>query len=201
LALADSATIRAALSALLADADQRRRVYALAVRAGRAERASDLVNAACVKLLAGERAWDRDESPDLVSHLGGIMASLASNERTGGAARRMQLHGDPDSEERAPDGRGDAESRNLEEARERRVEQRLERWLAALRTDRGSDPQSLRLIDCFERGVLKAADQVRDTGWQLADVRRVRRRLFDRAALVMRAHPDDSGTFAAQEAS
>jgi hypothetical protein len=80
------------------------------------------------------------------------------------------------------------------------MEQRLGRWLVALRKDRVDDGESMTLLDSFERGVLAAADQVADTGWHIDDVRRVRRRLFDRPAIVMQTHPDDSGQYVARGA-
>jgi hypothetical protein len=199
--IADARTVRAALTALLADRNGKNKVYALALRFGRTkERADELLQTACVKLLSGKRTWDPEQTPDLADAVGGVMASLSSHEYTA-APRLEKLQDDPDVELHAPDRGGDAETRNLQESAERRVERRLERWMGSLRADRAGDAEALRLLDCFSRGVVKAAEQVAETGWRLNDVRRVRRRVFDRAEIVMQRHPDDSGAFAVEEAS
>jgi hypothetical protein len=198
---ADVAAVRAELKAILASPDRKKKLYAYGMRFGRTQdRANELVNTACVKSLGGERPWDPQKYPDLVDHLGSAMSSIGSNERTGGDARYQKLHDGPDDESRVRDDRGDAETRNLAEAGEQRVERKLARWLKGLRTDRAKDAECLRLLDCFEKGLLKAPQQVAETGWPLADVRRVRRRLFDRAEIIMRSHPDDSGAYDVQEA-
>jgi len=197
---AGTQSVRAELEALLRDAARGKDLFRVARTFARDDDgAQELINSACVKLLSGERARNRDEYPDLVKQLGSIMMSLRSNARTSADARYQRLHDGPDDEERAPDAGGDAQTRNLQAARDERTELKLRYWMRALRADRVSDPQSLRLLDCFEAGILRAADQQKETGWPIRDVRRVRRRLFDRAEIVMRTHPDDSGKFAAAE--
>jgi len=197
-----ASALRAELKAILVSEPRRRKLYALALRFGRTpDRADELVNTACTKVLGGDRPWNPETYPDLVDHLGGCMSSIEYDDRTRADARRQRLHADPDDESRVRDDRGDAETRNLEAAEDGRAERKLARWLRALRADRAQDPEGLRLLVCFERGMLKAPEQVADTGWKLPDVRRVRRRLFDRAEIVMRTEADDSGAYDAKEAS
>ena len=193
--------VRAELGAIMKDADRLKHLYALGQRFARdPAKVDDLVQTACLKVLAGDRPWHREERADLVDHLGAVMWSTSDHDRRSADARRQQLHDGPDDEARVRDARGDAETRNLEEAVDRRVERKLGRWLGGLRKDRAKDAECLRLLECFEKGMLKAPQQVAETGWPLADVRRVRRRLFDRAEVVMRTQPDDSGAYDAQGA-
>jgi hypothetical protein len=199
---ADIASVCAELNAILQNEGRKKSLYALATRFARGTQgADDLIQTACEKLLGGDRQWNREEYPHLLDQLGSIMSSTSDHQRNSADARRTKLHDGPDDEERVRDARGDAETRNVEEAAERRIEQRLDRWIKALRKDRVDDPESLQLLDCFEKGIRKAARQREDTGWSIEDVRRVRRRLFRRADVVMRTVPDDSGAYPAQEVS
>lgn len=194
--IADAALVRAELQAVLSTADRLKKLYAFAMKFGRTkERADELVNTACVKVLGGDRVWNREEYPDFVDFLGSAMYSTSGHQRNSADNRRQQLHDDPDAEDDVRDPSDDAKEADA------RIERKLVRWLGALRKDRAKDPECLRLIDAFEAGVLRAAKQVDDTGWKIADVRRVRRRLFDRAAVVMRTTPDDSGAYDTQEAT
>ena len=192
---------RAELGAILEDAARKKRLYLLAKRFARGgETPDDVIGTLCVKLLSGKTPWRRDEHPDLLDHLGSVMSATASNLLTSADARRQRKFHTPEEETRVRDGRAGAEEQLLDDEAERRMEQRLGRWLVALRKDRADDGESMTLLDSFERGVLAAADQVADTGWHIDDVRRVRRRLFDRAAIVMQTHPDDSGRYIARGA-
>jgi len=192
---------RAELGAILRDADRKKRLYLLAKRFARGnETPDDVIGTVCVKLLSGKTPWRRDEHPDLLDHLGSVMSATASNLLTSADARRQRKFHTPEEETRVPDRRAGAEEQLLDDEAERRMEQRLGRWLVALRKDRADDGEAMTLLDAFERGVIDAADQVADTGWDIEDVRRVRRRLFDRAAIVMQTHPDDSGRYIARGA-
>ena len=192
---------RAELGAILRDADRKKRLYLLAKRFARGnETPDDVIGTVCVKLLSGKTPWRRDEHPDLLDHLGSVMSATASNLLTSADARRQRKFHTPEEETRVPDRRAGAEEQLLDDEAERRMEQRLGRWLVALRKDRADDGEAMTLLDAFERGALAAADQVADTGWDIEDVRRVRRRLFDRAEIVMKGHPDDSGQYVARGA-
>jgi hypothetical protein len=195
-------SVREELGALLADRRAHQRLLAVALRVARAPAdAEDLIQTACEKLLSGERARNRDEYPELVAQLGSIMSSEGSHAGASADARHQRLHADPDDEGRAPDERGDAETRNLREAADQRTERKLAYRFHGLRAACAGDPQCLRLVDCFEAKQITAAAQQTATGWPLADVRRVRRRVFYRAEQVRREQPDDSGRFAVPEAS
>ena len=192
---------RAELKAILADKGRMRSLVLLATRFARGnDTPDDLINTACVKVLSGATPWRRDVHPDLVEHLGSVMSANASNTRTSADARRQRKFHTPEEETRVRDDRAGAEEQLLDDEAERRMEQRLGRWLVALRRDRVDDGESMTLLDSFERGVTEAAKQVDDLGWHIDDVRRVRRRLFDRAAIVMRDNPDDSGQYIARGA-
>jgi hypothetical protein len=126
------------------------------------------------------------------------MTATASNSaRSADARRQRHFHADGE-EERVRDDRDGAEQQLLDDEAERRAARKLGRWIGALRVDRKDDRESTRLIDCFEDGQLTAAEQVTATGWPIGDVRRVRKRLFDRAEIVMKGNPDDSGPFPPQ---
>jgi hypothetical protein len=194
--IADAAAVRAELQAVLASADRRKKLYDYAMRFGRTkERADELVNTACVKALGGDRKWNREEYPDLVDFLGSAMFSTRGHDLERADNRRQQLHDGPDDEDRVRDASGD------EKEADERTERKLVRWLGALRKDRANDKECLRLLESFEKGCLKAAKQAEETGWKVPVVRRVRRRLFDRAEVVMRTTPDDSGAYDTQEAT
>jgi hypothetical protein len=200
-AAAETQSVRAELEAILTDAHRSKDLFRVARTFVRDDDgAQELINSACVKILAGERARNREEYPDLVKQLGSIMMSLHSNTKTSADARYQRLHDGLDDELRVPDTSGSAETLNLQQATDQRTAGKLRYYLRALREDRAKDPQSLRLLDCFEENILRAKDQQEKTGWPIKEVRRVRRRLFDRAEIVMRTHPDDSGKFAAAEA-
>jgi hypothetical protein len=187
--------IRAELEAIMTSADRHNHLFAIGLRLARdPAKVDDLVQTACLKVLTGDRPWDIEERPDLVHHLGAVMWSTSDHDRNRADNRRQKLHDDPDDEALVRDPRGD------DKAADERIERKLGRWMGALRKDRAKDEECLRLLDSFETGCLKVAQQREDTGWSLADVRRVRRRLFDRAAIIMRTHPDDSGAYDRQEA-
>lgn len=197
----DIAETRAELDAILKDPRRKEKLFALAVHfAHGAQDAQDLLHTACIKLLSGKTPWRRSTHPDLVAHLGSVMYTTADHGRTSADARRQRKFHTPEEETRVRDTRAGADEQLLDDEAERRMEQRLGRWLVALRRDRADDSQSMTLLDSFERGVTEAAKQVDDLGWHIDDVRRVRRRLFDRAAIVMRENPDDSGQYIARGA-
>ncbi len=192
---------RAELAAILRDAGRKKSLFLLAKRFARGnETPDDLINSACVKLLSGKTPWRRSVHADLVEHLGSVMSANASNARTSADARRERKFHTPEEETRVPDDRAGAEEQLLDDEAERRLEQRLGRWLVALRRDRADDGEAMTLLDSFERGVTEAAAQVVDTGWSIDDVRRVRRRIFDRAEIVLKSNPDDSDQYLARGA-
>lgn len=195
------AETRAELTAILKDAERKKKVYAFATKFARGSTtADDLFQTACVKLLSGKTPWRRSTHADLVAHLGSVMYTTADHARTSADARRQRKFHTPEEETGVADERAGAQEQLLDDEAERRMEQKLGRWLVALRKDRAGDGEAMTLLDSFERGVLEAAKQVDDTGWPIDDVRRVRRRLFDRAAVVMQTHPDDSGQYVARGA-
>ena len=185
---------QAELRAILRDPGRKKSLFLLAKRFARAgQTPDDLIDTACVKLLSGATPWRRDKHDDLLEHLGSVMSAVASNTRTSADARRQRKFRDEEEEERVRDDRAGAEEQLLGDEEERLTAQRLGRWMGALREDRAGDAECSALLDCFERGVLTAAAQVTATRWPIEDVRRVRRRLFDRAEIVMQANLDDGG--------
>jgi hypothetical protein len=198
----DIAETRAELKAILLDKGRKEKLFAHAARFARgSETPDDLLNTACIKLLSGTTPWRRSTHPDLVAHLGSVMFTIANHAKTSADARRQRKFHTPEEETRVPDTRDGADVQLLDDEAERRMEQRLGRWLVALRKDRADDSECQALLDSFERGVTEAAKQVDDLGWDIDDVRRVRRRLFERAETVMRENPDDSGQYVARGAA
>ncbi len=177
------------------NAERRKAAYVHAYRHARdPSKVDDLLQTACMKVLAGDWPWDREKRADLVEHLSFVMWSLGDRHRKSADARRMKLHDAPEDEDRLRDASADDRDADSH------LERKLTRWMGGLRKDRANDPQCLRLLDSFESGFLRVEEQRVDTGWKLEDVRRVRRRLFDRAAIVMRTTPDDSGAYDVQGA-
>ncbi len=192
---------RAELSAILRDPSRMRRLVLCATRlARRSDTANDVINSACLKLLSGATPWRREVHADLVDHLCSVMSANTSNALTSADARRQRKFHTPEEETRVPDTRDGADVQLLDDEAERRMEQRLGRWLVALREDRADDRECQSMLDSFERGVTEAAKQVDDLGWHIDDVRRVRRRLFERAEIVARDNPDDSDQYVARGA-
>jgi len=197
----DIAETRAELKAILLDRDRKKKLFAHAAKFARgALTADDLVNTACVKLLSGKTPWRRSTHPDLVAHLGSVMYTITNHATSSADARRQRKFHTPEEETRVPDTRDGADVQLLDDEAERRMEQRLGRWLVALRKDRADDGECQSMLDSFERGVTEAAKQVDDLGWPIDDVRRVRRRLFERAEIVARDNPDDSDQYVARGA-
>ena len=196
------AETRAELTAILKDPERKKKLYGLAAGFARGSvSADDLFHTALVKLLSGKTPWRTSTHPDLVAHLGSVMFTITDHATKSADARRQRKFHTPEEEERVRDDGAGADVRLLDDEAERRMEQRLGRWLVALREDRADDPESLAMLDSFARGALAAAAQVDDLGWHIDDVRRVRRRLFDRAAIVMQNNPDDSGQYVARGAA
>jgi DNA-directed RNA polymerase specialized sigma24 family protein len=198
----DDRETRAELAAILKSAERKKKLYALARGfAHGAMSADDLMNTACVKLLSGKTPWRRSTHPDLVGHLGSVMATIADHDHKSAYTRRQRLRRDPAEEERAKDDRAGAEEQLLDVEAERRKGRRLVRWLGALREERKDDSEVTTLVDCFEKGAVTAAEQVDETGWPIERVRRVRRRLFETAEKIMDQSPDSSGPYAAPGAA
>ena len=136
-----------------------------------------------------------------MQHLGSVIFTIADNARTSAYARRQKPFREPEDEEAIEDDRAGAEEQLLDDEAERRTVKRLGKWMGVLRRDRAGDEEGTALLDWFERNVLTAAEQVTATGWAIEKVRRVRRRIFDRAEIVMRDNPDESGDHAARGAA
>jgi DNA-directed RNA polymerase specialized sigma24 family protein len=195
------AETRAELGELLKDRDRKKKLYALAAGFARgSQTADDLVNTAVMKLLSGATPWRTSKHPDLVAHLGSVMFTVADHVRTSADARRQRKFHTPEEEDGVRDDRAGAQEQLLDDEAERRTVQKLGRWMRTLREHSADDRESLGVLDCFARDILKPAAQATELGWRIEDLRRVRKRLLERAETVMRDHPDDSGQYVARGA-
>ncbi|HEY1696864.1 MAG TPA: hypothetical protein VGG39_32115 [Polyangiaceae bacterium] len=190
----DDRETRAALQAILADPDQKKRLFKAAASFGKGTTdPSALMSEACVKLLSGRTPWRRSTHPELLDHLGSVMFTIVDHMRTSAHARRVVLFDEADGDEQVPDGGGGAPGAEYDAEDERRMVHRLGRWMRKLREDRADDRDALAMLDAFEAGAVTAAEQVPHLRWSIERVRRVRRRLFDRADLVAKGDPDGGG--------
>lgn len=137
------------------------------------------------RVLARIRLSVPDRPVRLLDALGSAINSCAWNRQQAAAARLDESLEELEHSLPAPtvgslDGLLDREEEIL------RAE-RLGRWMRSLRERLASDAEALRLVDLFEQGISKRADQAEATGWDAERVRNARRRIFHAAEAIKHA--------------
>jgi DNA-directed RNA polymerase specialized sigma24 family protein len=191
--------LQKALRKVFAHPRLRRRIYAHAYgRTRNLADVKDVVGDAVVRILERKRIRVAGRPVRLLDALGSAINSCTWNRRQSAAAKREESFEELDA--RLVPKTGDALEALLERERELRVAERARRWLRALRDRLVADAEALQLVDLFEQGVSKRADQVEATGRDAEDVRNARRRIFHAAEAIKQAEAQAVETVEARPA-
>ncbi len=162
---------------------QKLKLFAWNATGGRSmERAEDLAQDAIARVWtdAGVR-WDRAIEPSLLRFLTGILRGDLSNQRRLKRTTRERLLGDETLE-------AESDARTTADGPEDRLIRRetVERVFEAIHARAPEDDVGADVIALFARGTDGATEQAEASGHSIDEIRRARRRVFDRAAAVKR---------------
>lgn len=156
------------------------------------ETIKSLVSKAVEKVLSGERKWNPDKNPDLLKYLKSVLDSLISHLATSidnQLLQRFQVTNDGQDKQdlltRADTPYATELGKTPEELMlEKEKAERDNKILSEL-IDVISDDEELSILwNCFEKGIVKADEIAKETGFDVSHVYQLRRKLDRRAATL-----------------